>query len=98
MKYDKDTYFKNLTRTFKSQEYINLRFAETDFTKASTSSNREVYGVRLLQEYYSSTYGDIGYLFLLVDLTDEAPLIHVRAWQPDEVELSKLMGMKDLRL
>ena len=98
MKYDKDTYFKNLTRTFKSQEYINLRFAETDFTKASTSSNREVYGVRLLQEYYSSTYGDVGYLFLLVDLTNESPLIHVRAWQPDEVDLSKLMGMKDLRL
>lgn len=97
MQYDKDTYFKNLTRTFKSQEYINLHFADTEFTKAYTSSKREVYGVRLLQEYYSSTYGDIGYLFLLVDLTDEHPLIHVRAWQPDEVELSKLMGMKDLR-
>ena len=98
MQYDKNTYFQNLTRTFKSQEYINLRFAETDFTKARTSTKREVYGVRLLQEYYSATYGDIGYLFLLVDLTDEKPLIHVRAWQPDEVELSKLMGMKDLRL
>ncbi len=98
MKYDKDTYFKNLARTFSSQEYINLRFAETDFTKARTSTKREVYGVRLLQEYYSSTYGDVGYLFLLVDLTDESPLIHVRAWQPDEVELDKLMGMKDLRL
>ncbi len=98
MQYDKDTYFKNLTRTFKSQEYINLRFADTEFTKARTSTKREVYGVRLLQEYYSSTYGDVGYLFLLVDLTDESPLIHVRAWQPDEVDLDKLMGMKDLRL
>ena len=98
MQYDKNTYFKNLTRTFKSQEYINLRFAETDFTKAQTSTNREVYGVRLLQEYYSATYGDIGYLFLLVDLTDDRPLIHVRAWQPDEVDLEKLMGIKDLRL
>lgn len=97
MNYDKNTYFKNLSRTFKSQEYINLRFAETDFTRAPSSSGREIYGVRLLQEYYSSTYGDIGYLFLLVDLTTDKPLIHVRAWQPDEVELSKLMGMKDLR-
>lgn len=97
MQYDKDTYFKNLTRIFKSQEYVNLHFADTEFTKAYTSSKREVYGVRLLQEYHSSTYGDIGYLFLLVDLTDEHPLIHVRSWQPDEVELSKLMGIKDLR-
>ena len=98
MKYDKNTYFKNLTRTFKSQEYINIRFADTEFTKAPTPNNREIYGVRLLQEYYSTTYGDVGYLFLLVDLTNDNPLIHVRAWQPDEVDLEKLMGIKDLRL
>lgn len=99
MTYDKETYFKNLSRTFKLQEYINLRFADTDFRLAYSSNKREVYGVRLLQEYYSSTYGDVGYLFLLVDLTENnKPLIHVRAWQPDKVDLSKLMGMKDLRL
>lgn len=98
MQYDKNTYFKNLARTFKSQDYINIKFEDTDFTRAKSSTNREVYGVRLLQRYYSTTYGDVGYLFLLVDLTDENPLIHVRAWQPDEVELEKLMGMKDLRL
>lgn len=97
MIYDKDTYFNNLSRTFKLQEYINLRFADTEFTRA-TPNNRELYGVRLLQEYYSTTYGDVGYLFLLVDLTDGKPLIHVRAWQPDKVDLDKLMGMKDLRL
>lgn len=96
MKYDKDTYFKNLSRTFTVQDYINIHFAETDFTRAP--GNREIYGVRLLQEYYSSTYCDIGYLFLLVDLTKDKPTIHVRAWQPDKVDLDKLMGMKDLRL
>lgn len=98
IQYDKNTYFKNLERIFKSQDYINIKFEETDFTKATSSTNRDVYGVRLLQRYYSATYGDVGYLFLLVDLTDENPLIHVRAWQPDEVELEKLMGMKDIRL
>lgn len=96
MQYDKSTYLKNLQRTFMSQEYINIKFEDTEFTKAEVS--RDVYGVRLLQRYYSSTYGDVGYLFLLVDLTDVNPLIHVRAWQPDEVELEKLMGMKDIRL
>lgn len=96
MEYDKNTYFKNLTRTFKLQEYIDLRFAETDFKKAP-QSDRDIYGVRLLQEYHSTTYGDVGYLFLLVDLSNDHPLIHVRAWQPDEVDLDKLMQMKDLR-
>ena len=95
--HDKNTYFKNLARTFKAQEYIELHFADTDFMRAPVPT-REIYGVRLLQEYHSSTYGDVGYLFLLVDLTERnKPLIHVRAWQPDEVDLEKLMGMKDLR-
>ena len=97
MQYDKNTYFNNLSRTFKSQEYINIRFAETDFTCVK-NTNREIFGVRLLQEYYSSTYGDIGYLFLLVDLTNSTPIIHVRAWQPDEVDLEKLMTTKDIRM
>ena len=96
MQYDKYEYFKNLTRTFKSQDYINIRFADTEFTKSST--NEDIYGVRLLQEYHSSTYGDKGYLFILVDLGSDSPLIHVRAWQPDEVDLNKLMQMKDLRI
>ena len=98
MQYDKETYFNNLLKTFNTQEYINIKFEDTEFTRAKTSTDRDVYGVRLLQRYYSATYGDIGYLFLLVDLTDENPLIHVRAWQPNEVELDKLMGMKDLKM
>lgn len=97
MQYDKNAYFKNLSRVFMSQAYISVHFADADFTKATALSDREIYGVRLLQEYNSTTYGDVGYLFILVDLTNEKPLIHVRAWQPDEVELDKLMDMKDLR-
>lgn len=96
MQYDKNTYMNNLRRTFKSQGYINISFGVTDFTK--TSSERDVYGVRLYQEYHSTTYGDNGYLFIMVDLTNGKPIIHVRAWQPEEVELEKLMELKDLRL
>lgn len=94
-KYDKDTYMKNLAMCFDNNEYIRLRFTETDFTKAKECN--DVYGVRVRQEYFSSSYGDVGYLFLLVDLRKEQPLIHVRAWQPDKVELDKLMDMKDVR-
>ena len=94
-KYDKDTYMKNLAMCFKNNEYIRLRFTETDFTKANNTQN--VYGVRVRQEYFSSSYGDVGYLFLLVDLRGTMPLIHVRAWQPDKVDLDKLMTMSDVR-
>ncbi len=94
-KYDKDTYMKNLAMCFKNNEYIRLRFTETDFTKANNT--KDVYGVRVRQEYFSSSYGDVGYLFLLVDLRGAMPLIHVRAWQPDKVDLEKLMNMSDVR-
>lgn len=96
-KYDKDTYLQNLLGCFKNQDYIRLRFTDTDYTKAN-SANQDVYGVRVRQEYFSSTYGDVGYLFLLVDLRDKLPKIHVRAWQPDAVELEKLMTLGDVRI
>lgn len=95
-KYDKDTYLNNLLDCFNSQDYIRLRFTDTDFTKANGGS--DVYGVRVRQEYFSSTYGDVGYLFLLVDLRDQLPKIHVRAWQPDAVDLEKLMTLGDVRI
>lgn len=94
-KYDKDTYMKNLAMCFDNNEYIRLRFTETEFTKANNT--KDVYGVRVRQEYFSSSYGDVGYLFLLVDLRGSQPLIHVRAWQPDKVDLDKLMNMSDVR-
>ena len=94
-KYDKDTYMKNLAMCFGNNEYIRLRFTETDFTRANNT--KDVYGVRVRQEYFSSSYGDVGYLFLLVDLRGSMPLIHVRAWQPDKVDLDQLMNMSDVR-
>ena len=34
------------------------------------------------QDYYSSNYGDTGYLTLIFDLTNpDQPVIHVRTWQ-----------------
>lgn len=104
IQYDKETYFNNLSRTFASQEYINIRFAETDFTRqmnstdANKSGGEDIFGVRLLQEYNSTTYGDTGYLFLMVDLRDQKrPVIHVRAWQPDKVDINKLVGLENLK-
>lgn len=103
LRMNKNTYFERLSRVFESQEYINIRFTETDFKRQLYSNNEndangeDIFGIRLLQEYHSTTYGDVGYLFLMVDLRDrQRPIIHVRAWQPDKVDINTLVGLKDL--
>lgn len=90
----KAQYMNRLRRHFNTKEYINLNFTETDFERAS--NGMEFYGIRVRQEYFSNTYGDVGYLFLLVDLRYDEPIIHVRAWQNDKLPVEALFGMTDL--
>jgi hypothetical protein len=78
----KEQYLKNLERCFNSNEYINIRFANNDIVKAGVGG--EVYGIQIKQDYYSTNYGDTGYLFLMVDLNNpKQPIIKVRSWQPE---------------
>ena len=79
---NKEQYMRNLERCFASNEYINIRFANNDIVKAGVGG--EVYGIQIKQDYYSTNYGDTGYLFLMVDLNDpKQPVIKVRSWQPE---------------
>lgn len=79
----KDSYLKNLKKCFASNEFINLRFANNDVVKLGKGG--EVYAIQISQEYFSSNYGDKGYLFLMVDINDpKNPLIKVRTWQPEK--------------
>ena len=81
-KQTKEQYIRNLSVCFQSNEFINLRFADNEIRKAGSG---EIYGIQIKQDYFSSNYGDTGYLFLMVDLNDrERPVIHVRAWQPEK--------------
>lgn len=78
----KDEYMDQLERCFKSNEFINIRFAQNDIEKAGKGG--EVYGIQIKQDYYSTNYGDTGYLFLMVDLNDPLlPVIKVRVWMPE---------------
>ena len=73
---------EQLERCFESNEFINIRFAENDIVKAGKGG--EIYGIQIKQDYYSSNYGDTGYLFLMVDLNDpKQPIITVRVWMPE---------------
>ena len=88
----KEQYLKNLERCFQSNEYVNIRFANNDVIKAGKGG--EIYGIQIKQDYYSTNYGDTGYLFLLVDLNDvKAPMIKVRTWQPEPDPIDGLYNM-----
>lgn len=82
VKKDKKTYINDLERCFATQNYIRLRFTDTDFVK--DSERPDLYGISVRQDYYSSTYCDVGYLLLIVDLEKTTPIIYVRTWQPDK--------------
>lgn len=90
----KSQYMAKLRKHFKTKEYINLNFTETDFNEAG--GIKDFFGIRVRQEYFSSNYGDVGYLFLLVDLREEVPVIHVRAWQDDKLPAEQLFSLKDV--
>lgn len=97
VKYNRQTkaeYLKKLKYSFDSKEYINIRFA--DNTVRRSGKGADVYGIQIKQDYFSTNYGDSGYLFLLVDLSDTLkPQIHVRTWQPEKNADGSIYGLSD---
>lgn len=93
-RHTKDSYLRELKRSFAGKEYINLRFADNEVRKLGKGG--EVYAIQISQEYYSSNYGDKGYLFLMVDINDpENPVIKVRTWQPEKDPEFGVYGPED---
>ena len=79
----KDQYLASLKRCFERNEFVNIRFSDNDVKKMGAGG--ESYGIQIQQDYYSSTYGDKGYLMLLVDINEpKKPLIKLRTWQPEK--------------
>ena len=76
----KREFLRNLRRQFQSKDYINLHFSQNRIYQLQKGV--ECYGIEIKQDYYSSNYGDTGYLTLIFDLTNpDQPVIHVRTWQ-----------------
>ena len=76
----KREFLRNLRRQFQSKDYINLHFSQNRIYQLQKGVER--YGIEIKQDYYSSNYGDTGYLTLIFDLTNQdQPVIHVRTWQ-----------------
>lgn len=90
----KQEYLRNLKRAFRRNKYIDVKFSEIGSEESEggcpgitrSQNNPNFYGVRLFQEWRSSSYSDEGYVFLLWNFTNESePVIEVRTWQPSYI-------------
>ena len=96
-RHNKKSYLNALKKSFDSKEFINLRFADNDVLKLGMGG--EMYAIQISQEYYSSNYGDKGYLFLMIDINDpNNPIIKVRTWQPEKDPDFGLYGPGDFNM
>lgn len=91
---DKKTYLSDLAKVFQNNERINVTFDNIEV--ARHPAKEDFYGVTLKQGWKADTYSDEGYLFLLWDFTNEdAPQIHVRTWQPTEINFEPVTLPED---
>ena len=80
-KQSKTEYLNNLKRVFDHNDYIKVNFDDVEISRHPSIDG--YYGVLVKQGYESSTYSDVGYVFMLWDFRNEDhPQIHVRTWQP----------------
>jgi len=94
VKYNKETYIKNLRANFARNEFVNIHFEDNKVLRKS--GDDKIYGIQIAQHYYSSTYSDFGYLFLMIDLNDSLnPKIYVRTWQPQKNPDGSIYGLED---
>ncbi len=92
----KKDYMERLHMIFRRNEFINIRFEDNQVKK--TQKDDKVYGIQINQYYYSSTYADKGYLFLMIDLNDTLnPRVYVRTWQPQKNPDGSVYGLGDFR-
>jgi hypothetical protein len=87
----KKSFMTHLKRIFANNEFINLNFSNVSVRKITKITDKNKFVIQLAQDYCSSSYSDKGYLLLLVDITNsDEPLIEIRTWQPDEIDLDKV--------
>ena len=93
----KSEYMENLRGAFLRNNYINIKFSDIEVMQHDGNSN--IYGVTLKQNWNTTNYKDVGWLFLMIDFRDENnPLIWVRTWQPDGVLKNDVFGLDNFIL
>lgn len=87
-KQSKNEYLAKLSTIFRNNRYINVKFDDVQIKRHGVNPN--VYGVRVVQHWTTSSYSDEGYVYMVWDFTNpDAPQIHVRTWQPMYLDTAK---------
>jgi len=94
---DKETYLNKLEQLFRANKYIDVQFDDIMISQSNSESMPNYYGVNLIQHWKTDRYSDVGYLFLLWDFNEEPPVIHVRAWQPQDIADDEFIMIDDFR-
>lgn len=93
-KQSKQQYLANLSRIFKTVRYINVNFDDVQIKRHGVNPN--IYGVRVVQKWNTSSYSDEGYVFMVWDFSNpERPQIHVRTWQPMWLNKEKTQALPE---
>jgi hypothetical protein len=84
-KFKKPQYIAHLKDIFQRDSFINVKMENIAITQHNKIDS--VFGVRMTQDWHTSSYGDSGYIFLLIDFRGHAfsPIIHIRTWQPSKL-------------
>lgn len=91
--YTRDEYMKHLHNMFSNNKWTHISFEENVISKINTGGliqDNELMWVELKQNWTSSSYSDVGYLSLQVNLVPNGSKINVRVWTPEFVEINDL--------
>jgi len=94
LRLSKKEYLQNLKKVYAKNEFVNIQFDSILVKNAKRGC--KVYGIQFAQNWYSTSYSDKGYLYLMFDLQDESkPQIYVRTWQSAPDKKGKVFSNDD---
>jgi len=97
IKLSKREYVDRLRKVFAANSFVRVTFDNATVTRHSKYP--DIYGIQVKQRWSSSGYSDEGYLFIMMDFKNpQAPLIHVRAWQPQPFKDGSVIGLGDFEV
>ncbi len=89
----KTEYLGNLEKCFKRNRWTHIDFEDNAMQKVNTGGliENDVMWIEIKQNWNSSTYSDVGYLSLQINLVPgDGSKINVRSWTPDFVPIEEL--------
>ena len=98
-KLTKAQYIANLRNVFRGNKNIDVEFDNIEIVRHRKRGYESYYGVRLVQDWKTDNYSDVGYLFFIIEFRDnDNPLIWVRAWQDIDTEDWQLVKTSDFTI